>query len=73
MHFRKTEDLLPLLHDGLRLDVVKEEQQQQFLDLWAQSEDEEDDDYQLIQGTLYIMPVPNQSSPVYPRLVLLSS
>ena len=45
---------------------------QEFPDLWAQAEDE-DDDCQLIQGTLYSMRVPNQSSPQYPRLVLPSS
>ena len=66
----ETAHLLPLLHDGLRLEVVREEQQQEFPDLWTRAQDEEDDDYELIQGTLYSMQVPNQSAPEYPRLVL---
>ena len=59
----ETAHLLPLLHDGLRLEVVREEQQQEFPDLWTRAQDEDDDDYELIQGPLYSMRVPNQSAP----------
>ena len=63
-------DVLPLLHDGLQLDIIGGEQKAEFPDLWGLAEDEENDEYQLIKGVLYSTRVPNRSAPDYPRLVL---
>ena len=45
-------ELLPLLHDGLDLTIVSTRQEEEFPDLWARG-DPEDEDYDLIRGTLY--------------------
>ena len=66
------QDVLPLLHDGLNLRTIGQQQQQEFDDLWARGEDPEDDGYDIIQGTLYSNQPPHALAPSYPRLVLPS-
>ena len=63
-------ELLPLFHDGLDLTIVSQRQQEEFRDLWARGEDPENEDYDLIRGTLYSNQTPQVYGPGYPRLVL---
>ena len=63
-------DTLPLIHDGLNLTEIAQEQQIEFNDLWKLGEDDENDDYEIIRGVLYSTRPPRHTAPLYPRLVL---
>ena len=63
-------DTLPLIHDGLNLTEIAQEQQIEFNNLWKLGEDDENDDYEIIRGVLYSTRPPRHTAPLYPRLVL---
>lgn len=63
-------ELLPLVHDGLDLNVISQEQRVEFPDLWLKGQDPEEDDYVVIRNTLYSTRHPQPTAAGYPRLVL---
>ena len=63
-------DTLPLIHDGLNLEIVAIEQRAEFPDLWKQGADQEDEECQCIRGVLYSVKRSSYMAPEYPRLVL---
>jgi IS1 family transposase len=67
---QRPEDILPLLHDGLDLHVIAQEQEVEFPTQWQRGQDEEDESYTLINGVLYSIEPPSHLDPAYPRLVL---
>jgi hypothetical protein len=64
------QDVMPLLHDGLNLKTTGEEQRNEFPALWEQRDNEDNEDYEIIQGVLYSTKPPNAHASLYPRLVL---
>ena len=61
-------DILPLLHDGLDLKAVAQDQRREFPELWQLAK--ADDDYEILNCVLYSLKSPNLHAPLYPRLVL---
>ena len=63
-------ETLPLLHDGIDLSQVAVDQRAAFPVQWKQAADEDDDDYQIIRGVLFITKQPYPTAPDYPQLIL---
>ncbi len=63
-------ELLPLLHNGLRLDWVAWEQAVEFPRLLIAARDPENEEYTLINGVIYSLRTPGGKEADYPRLVL---
>ena len=63
-------DTLPLIHDGLNLQTVANDQRKEFPELWQRGKEEDDEDYDILNGVLYSAKPPNLTAPLYPQLVL---
>ena len=63
-------DILPLIHDGLNLQTVANNKRKEFPELWQWGKDEDDEDYEILNGVLYSTKPPNLTAPLYPQLVL---
>ena len=59
-------DILPLIHDGLNLQTVANDQRKEFPELWQRGKEEDDEDYDILNWVLYSTKPPNLTAPSTP-------